>query len=165
MDETERRPEKKKTAAITSKNETVSSTKPNLPLIIGTGVAFLVIVILVFVFTGGKDEVIHEQSNAVSATLSDTPAQKLIDNFLTQNKWRQEYLDSFLAEWSALGDLNLEQIQQTTEYGQITNAIYKRLLEERALAGLSSSSSGQDKQQMLVNFAQQLGISDSRISL
>ena len=55
--------------------------------------------------------------------------------------------------------------KDSLETGQLTNAIYKQLLEEQALSGLVDDDSSADKQRQLVQFAADLGIEDSRISL
>ena len=49
--------------------------------------------------------------------------------------------------------------------GQLTNAIYQQLLEERALLGLGDTETVLSRQNSLVNFASELGINDPRLQV
>lgn len=51
------------------------------------------------------------------------------------------------------------------ELNQLATAIYKQLLEERALSGIGDAEKAVNKQKQLIEFAEQIGINDSRLTM
>lgn len=92
-------------------------------------------------------------------------AQLLIKDFLNQRNWSNSKLDLFVQQWHVLSAEIRLQTMQTIELSQLNNAIYKQLLEERALSGIGNAENANNKQQKLIEFAEQIGINDSRIKM
>jgi hypothetical protein len=152
----------------------ITGTAPpqrNPRLIIG-GIAGLLILIIIaaILLSGGDDDApVQPQQQAVAAIPaidnSPTAAQDLIHAFLDRNTWSEASMDAFIAEWEVMPEPEKTSIRNTVELGQLANAIYKKLLEERALSGIGNPETSYEKQRQLVEFAATLGIDDARISL
>ena len=135
------------------------------------GVAAAVVILAIigmFVVFGDKDEtsVTGGDNTAVSTPAEPNEAQLLIRDFLAQRNWATNTnLDAFVLTWQALPVDTRNNARNTLELNQLTNAIYKQLLEERALSALSNAADATSKQQKLIDFAGQIGISDPRIAM
>lgn len=150
-----------------------SPGKTGLMLGIGAAVAALIIVTVVFLMSGGGQEqqtiATGNQSannnNPPQTTTPSSVATNLVRSFLGTNSWSQASIDNFLAEWSTITDSEKNGLTNSIELGQLTNAIYKKLLEERALSGIGNPETSYEKQRVLVEFATRVGINDPRIAL
>lgn len=142
------------------------------------GIALLVIVLViavsVFMMQGKKKEVLKTTPTAATANTSPveaapadavSKAQQLIKDFLATNNWSTQSLDQFTSDWADLSNDEVTATGESVALGQLTNAIYRQLLEEQALSGLVDDDSSLNKQRQLVEFANTLGIDDSRIQL
>lgn len=87
-----------------------------------------------------------------------------IVEFLRTKNWSDENLDQFTATWNALAPADREAAAGSGEMLQMGNAIYRRLLEVRALAQVSAGNASTAKQDRLLEFARMLGIDDPRLS-
>jgi len=104
-------------------------------------------------------------SSTVSSTMDESIAgETLIANFLSEKSWDEESLDKFIASWSALTAGERESANQTKRMQRMKDSIYKRFLEGKALASIDSDKA-QIKQQQLIEFADAIGINDSRLIL
>ena len=143
--------------------------------LIGSGiVALLCLIILVFLFIGKKDKV-KEKETAYDYELSEltvkdttttsdkSAADYLVEGFLKQNNWSDEYTGQFINNWNNLSIQEQTAALNSTAISRLSNAIYKQLLNERALLGLGNDAEVVAKQQALVDFANKLGIDDSRL--
>ncbi len=152
----------------------------NKGIIIGLVVAVVLIGVAVVGMMGGKDEKADASSTgdmaqamssgaepAASESVSSAAgkAEELIKEFLANNNWSEDSLGQFSQDWSALSNEEITATDESVALGQLTNAIYRQLLEEQALSGLVDDDSSLSKQRRLVEFASSLGISDSRIKL
>ena len=155
----------------------------NKGIVIGLVVAVVLIAIAIVGLMGGKDDKGVESSSTKmtstaesASTGSDAAASddssastgkaaQLIKDFLEKNNWSEASLNAFSESWSALSDDEVTATSESVPLGQLTNAIYRQLLEEQALSGLVEDDSSINKQKRLVEFANSLGISDSRIKL
>ncbi len=146
----------------------------NKVLFIGlaAAVAAIIIVALIVLLGGGSAKQLPstmtgaENSGDLAAVpQTKTQAQSLIQSFLNKNNWSSSSLDNFLRQWNDLPAGDMLASKDSLEMGQITNAIYKQLLEERALSGLVDDDSSLIKQRQLLQFANELGIDDPRITL
>ena len=88
--------------------------------------------------------------------------EDLIAKFLTEKNWSEENLDSFVESWTSLTDEERNAAAQTKRMQRMSSSIYKQFLEEKALASIDSEKSIM-KQQKLIDFANALGIVDSRL--
>ena len=96
--------------------------------------------------------------------------QILITEFIQQKNWSQDSLASFVTSWQQLSDEELNAVQTSPEMKRLTSTIYQQLLDERAVLSLGDLSLGDIKnavvnQRLLVNFANQLGINDARLTV
>ncbi len=154
-----------------------SETKPNKILFVALGLAVIgIIIVAVIAMTGDSAEPPTPTSSASTddyagadaatpVAETTTQAQALIRDFLGKKNWSDSSLDYFLQQWAELPAGDTSSSQDSLEMGQLTNAIYKQLLEEQALSGLVDDDSSLNKQRQLVQFATELGIEDTRISL
>jgi hypothetical protein len=139
----------------------------------GVAVVVIVVIALVVIFSG-KDEPAQApavaagtSTSAPSTTPDATPSStaNLIRGFLGSNNWSQPSLDKFVSDWQALPEADRTSSMSSVEIGQLSNAIYKKLLEERALSGIGNPETSLEKQRLLVEFAAGIGIQDQKISL
>jgi hypothetical protein len=147
-----------------------ASSSTNKLLYIGLAVAVLAIIVVALVALSGGDSSKSASTTAVTGsassektklTASVSAAQNLIREFLQKNNWSASSLDNFQQQWA---ELDTTEAMDSLELGQLTNAIYKQLLEERALSGLVEDDSSLNKQRLLLDFASALGITDARLS-
>lgn len=129
----------------------------------------MIIAVLVVVFSGGDPE---ETSTAGLAVTGPTAAQDttneartLVREFLDRKNWAGSNLDSFLVQWNALPEETRTDAMQSIELNQLSTAIYKQLLEERALSGIGDAEQAINKQRQLIEFAEQIGINDPRLTM
>lgn len=129
------------------------------------GMAVIIFVAgILFLFLDGGDA--PETQAVKSMTVpAETEAHKLIRSFLKKPSWTVDNMDAFLAEWEALTGEDKASIKGDIVFGQLTNAIYKKLLEERALSGIGDGEKSLEKQTRLVHFADVIGIDDPRITM
>jgi len=131
-----------------------------------TGVGgLLALVILIALLPADKET--QTASTAPDAAVDVPPgvAQTLIQDFLDKKDWSEPSLNKFENLWQALTSEQQAGAADSVQLGQLGNSIYKKLLEERALAGLVDDEQVWMKQQKLLEFAQSIGIKDPRIPL
>ena len=169
-------PQTKKPASAPSGTETSSSSSTGL--YIGLAVALLALIAIAAIMFIGEDKSATPSSATTSAgsvanvaektgmtAESSSQSQLMIRDFLKTNNWSTSSLNNFAQSWSELPEGDVLSSSASLEMGQLTNAIYKQLLEEQALSGLVDDDSSVQKQEQLVEFAVELGIEDPRISL
>ena len=136
---------------------------------IAGAIAGLVIIIIIGIIlsTDGDEKATNatdgeEITTAVQA--EPNAAQLLIRDFLAQRNWAMTNLDAFVLKWQDLPDDIRSHASATLELNQLSNAIYKQLLEERALSAIGNTADT-SKQVKLIAFASQLGVNDPRITM
>lgn len=92
-------------------------------------------------------------------------ATDLVVKFLNDKKWSEAAMDEFLLQWQALPEEQRATMAGSGEMAQLNNAIYKNLVNERALSGLGDVEASLAKQRRLIAFAESLGIRDARLAL
>lgn len=188
LDDTLRRDEHKKVSAkqAAARPEPASTPTADAPrasegkshksLLAGLLVVVVVTITGIVILVGGDDADTTRVTPAVSAsdtvdTTATVPtptasrAVGLLQDFLDAQNWSATNLENFLQQWQTLPEDETVAGRTSLEMGQLTNAIYKQLLEERALSGLVDDDSSVSKQRQLVQFARQLGIDDERLSV
>ncbi len=195
LDDTQRRDDYKKPPVKKAEPQAAASPEPgtgnsstdtvesgtgatNKILFAGLALAIVAIIIVAVLALRGGDNGDKSATSASataagadSAAGSDTvvetttKARGLILSFLDKKNWSDSNLNYFLQEWAELPADDILATKGSLAMGQLTNAIYKQLLEEQALSGLVDDDSSLNKQRQLVQFATGLGIEDSRISL
>jgi len=107
-----------------------------------------------------------EQSAVLMSEIPDTYIiEDLIERFLKKNDWSIDSREAFLENWSSLTSEEQAAALELPISNQLSNEIYERLLEQRALYKLDKSKSAIRNQKMLVNFAKEIGIDDPRIKV
>ncbi len=91
--------------------------------------------------------------------------QLLITDFIAQRNWTQKNLEVFVASWRQLSDQEQTVASTSPEMKRLTNTVYQQLLDERALLSLGDVENAVANQRSLVNFAEQLGINDDRLTV
>jgi len=109
--------------------------------------------------------VMESGSNGAMEDTGSVAATDLIREFLRSKNWSDTRLSEFVSQWEGLPAEDRAAASESVALGQLTNAIYKKLLEERALSALGDEQEAFEKQRKLAAFAEQIGISDPRISL
>lgn len=85
---------------------------------------------------------------------------------MNQRNWSADAsLDAFIDKWHALPADTRAASLESLELNQLTTAIYKQLLKERALSGLGNEETARNRQQKLIDFADKIGIDDPRIAM
>ena len=161
----------------TAKPAVAADTGSKKPVIIGAAIAGVIVVIAIIAMLlpgsekSSQKTTVTQQSNdntekgAATATPVSTKAHRLIRDFLTSKNWSDTSINSFVIQWQALTTEEQAAANGSLELNQLTNAIYKKLLEEQALSGLGDAESAMEKQRKLVSFAEDIGIHDPRIKI
>ena len=74
-------------------------------------------------------------------------------------------MQAFEQEWNSLTVEEQRQALESPIKSKLSNAIYQKLTEERALLGLGDSEAVIARQHTLVNFASALAIDDPRLKV
>ena len=162
MEETVRR-DKKKTITEQSRAAEVPVTSNRTLITAIITVVVLVSVIGIYFIVREPDNSTGTASSTQTASIDVNQARTLINDFLDQKNWSTGNLDSFLQNWNMLPAEVRTGALELIEISQLTNAIYKQLLQERALSGIRDSGGSNEKQKILVDFARSIGITDERI--
>lgn len=132
-------------------------------------VVIIIVAVVVYAVTRSMEQ--SPASVPTSQTASPTPAQPnaaqlLARDLLKQDDWASNTsLDAFMKKWQALPvDIRTKAIG-TLELNQLTTAIYRQLIKERALAGIGNGDVARLKEQRLVEFAHNIGIRDPKIAI
>ena len=165
---------KSQAATTAGENAATSGSRPLNPLYIATALILVIITVIAVILllpehAPEQQATVQEPPKLQTPARVSTRAKTLIQEFLQNNKWDNDSLDTFLRAWTALSETDQKSIKGSMVLNRLTNAIYNRLLEERAIIGLdttaSETSADINKQDRLVFFARQLGINDDRIRI
>lgn len=140
-------------------------------LLIATVVAILCLAILLIILLRPS-----ATQQAATGTVSVTPppvtpakavseVEHMIEEFLIQKNWGNSRLQAFQNQWGQLSQEEKDAGNESTAMRRLTDAIYRQLLEEQALADISKSTAAVEKQHNLVDFAEAIGIYDARIKI
>ncbi|MCG8324572.1 MAG: hypothetical protein MI673_03575 [Thiotrichales bacterium] len=160
------------------KNRDVSATpappppmaSKHSPVLLFTALSVAVLLIIVavtalFIFTSDSKDTVPAPEQTVQAPVAGQAASQLIQIFIEQNNWQPDKLKQFEEHWQQIGPVEQRAASGLPIMGQLVNAIYKQILEERAMATLGDAEASRRKQQILVDFANNLGIHDPKISV
>ena len=189
LDDTQRKEEYKKPPAKSAEPEATTAPKPsetkpttgvaenkgsNKLLLGALGLAILAILVVAVLMLSNKGKDSRDAAtNSVTSAAAETEkvsvktakSDKLIKEFLARKNWSAGSLDTLREQWLTLTEEETPSSEDNIALGQLTNAIYKQLLEEQALSGLVDDDSSLNKQEQLIEFAAALGISDDRLKL
>lgn len=152
-------------------------SQPSTAVIAGVAAALLAIGIAIAIFFSNGEEAVVDSAGAQAeagntpaaamqplASGSGNPALAQLQNFLSAPQWNQQALDDFVNRWQSLPATDRETALQTTLARELGDALYRQLLEERALDGLddTNTAGGQEK---IVDFARDIGLNDRRLEI
>lgn len=136
------------------------------------GLFLLIGVTAIMILAGAVFFIMHPQGSpktppttSITSPQTESEPQKLIQAFLRKRSWTASSMNAFVAEWKTFTDEDRLAVKNSVVFGQLTNAIYKKLLEEKALSGIGDSTKSLEKQIQLVHFAEMIGIDDPRIAM
>jgi len=157
---------KKQTPAATPAPPSVPHRHFPVWLFAIASIAVLVLIISVtalFIFTSDDTATSTEPETKAQIPLAGEAASQLIQIFIQQNNWQPDNLKQFEDNWQKIGPAEQQAAANLPVMNQLKNAIYKQILEERAMIALGDAESARQKQQVLVDFARNIGISDPAI--
>ena len=125
-------------------------------------IALCIITLTILLISTTEDS---PSSNTNHLVLQSSPGQRLIVDFIQKKNWSHESLESFSTSWSQLSDQVQSATSTSPEMKRLISTIYQKLMDERALLSLGDVENAVANQQMLVNFAEQLGIDDKRLTV
>lgn len=141
--------------------------KSNINLFIGIGIAVLIaIAIGIFFITKSNPKEVVEEEIQEQELVPQTPGKvgsELIREFVTNKRWNDNSMNSFLQQWTELSDTEKRATLASGTATQMTNAIFQQFKQEEALASIGDAELAKQKQQKLINFANRLGINDERL--
>lgn len=166
----------------TSPEEHPTNNEQGFPVTLILGIAVVIIIGLIIFLalplihqkTGTRNMIDNDNGTVTESDISSTENQatrntsageELIADFLAQNDWSDGKLQEFKSSWNSLTAEEQAGGLASPIKGQLANAIYQQLLEERALLGLGDTASVISRQNTLVNFASELGINDPRLQV
>ncbi len=156
-----------------SEKNTTASEKPGHPpwsikqknILIGMVVTLLLaVIILATLLLPITDDSAPTQKIEIPVVKSNT-GQILITDFIQQKNWSQNNMKSFITSWQSLSEQDHSATTGSPEMKRLINIIYQRLLGERALLSLGDVENAVANQQSLINFADELGIDDGRLTI
>lgn len=128
----------------------------------GTIIVLCVFILAILLFPTAEDK----PSTNSDRPIVQSPAGKgLIIDFIQQKNWTQNNLDVFVTSWQQMSAQEQTAAFSSLEMKRLINTIYQQLLDERALLSLGDVENAVANQHMLVNFAEQLGIEDTRLNV
>ena len=145
-----------------------------IAIVVIIGLIIFLALPLIFQKTGNMTSIDTDNSTATGSDISitenqatehTTAGEELIAEFLAQNDWSDNSLQEFKSSWNSLTAEEQADGLASPIKGQLANAIYQQLLEERALLGLGDTASVISRQNTLVNFASEFGINDPRLQV
>jgi len=149
-----------------------ASEKSYKSLYIGISIAIVVLLIIAVVMFYPQPPAMqapHSETDAAMTSESQDaglskPGEALISDFLQQNTWIDDSLDAFMQEWNSLTSEQQLAAASTKRMQRLSSEIYNRFLEEKALLSIDPEK-GRARQQALIDFAQSIGIVDTRMQI
>ena len=167
-------PEQRATPSGSSSNQQspAKTNKKSHLMFISVSVVIVIslIIVVILFYPKPPGSATTETSNEAQATAPAAAAsinmagESLIADFLTQKSWSEDSLDTFLNSWSALSQEERVSAKPSKRMQRMHDSIYKQFLEEKALSSIDSEKAVL-KQQKLIEFANAIGIDDSRLVL
>ena len=146
-----------------------SEGKSHRAFIIASVVFVVVLIGAVVLFYPKPPESKPTQISKISSTTSNTPtvssaAEILIGKFLNEKDWSDNNLKKFVSDWNALSQDDRTSAENTNRMQRLKGTIYDQFLKARALSSIDAESAS-EKMQKLIDFANTIGIQDSRLTI
>ncbi|MGB1799739.1 MAG: hypothetical protein ACPHLK_02795 [Gammaproteobacteria bacterium] len=147
------------TSKVTNKN------KSNHIFIIISIVFVLALIIAVVLFYPKPPETNNSTSSAnitTGTTNVSTNPEVLIGKFLNERNWSDKNLNKFVESWTELSQEDKDLVAGTNRMQRLKATIYDQFLKAKALASIDAEKAI-EKQQKLIDFANAIGVVDSRL--
>lgn len=109
-------------------------------------------------------EPLTAQTPETAAAPVNAAAADAIVEFLRMKSWSDESMSQFSRSWQSLPQADRDAAAGSGEMSQMANAIYRKLLELRALSQVNGDAESASRQERLLQFARELGINDPRFA-
>lgn len=142
-----------------------NKSKSNHVFVIISIVFVLALIIAVVLFYPKPPETNNTISsgNMTTETASiSTVGEVLIGKFLNEKDWSDKNLNEFVASWTALSQEDKDAVTDTNRMQRLKATIYDQFLKGKALASIDAEKAI-EKQQKLIDFANAIGVVDSRL--
>lgn len=158
-------------APVKKQNVSASQKKSPLIFILVSSAIVLLLIIAVFLFypkppTTTSVNVTASDKSATTSALANSnisnEAETLLANFLRANSWHESSMNDLVQAWSNLSEENKNSVTNSKRMQRLKDAIYKQFLEAKALSSIDNEKAMM-KQKMLMEFANTIGINDSRL--
>ncbi len=140
-------------------------------LYVGVSILIVILLIVAVVMFYPEPPSSHQAQPIPSAPVEEEldenlgkPGEAIITDFLQQNVWDDNALDAFLQQWNALNYDQQIAASGTKRMQRLSSEIYRRFLEEKALMSIDSEKA-LSRQQKLIDFANEIGILDTRMTI
>src|SRR3990172_6985610 len=164
-------PSKRGPPIIAGKSRPGSPLKHDIALIAVVTIFFIAVLIVVMSVLEedgqptNRDNITDSDPGQTPPALQNQSATELMEEFLQRRNWSNESLQQFTAQWNNLIPDDQASGLASPLSIQLTNAIYKQLLEDRALFGTGDDDAIMARQHALVDFAKGIGIDDPRLKV
>lgn len=145
-----------KAKKVTNKN------KSNHVFIIISIVFVLALIIAVVLFYPKPPETNSSANLATDTARVSTVGEVLIGKFLNEKDWSDKNLKKFVESWTALSQEDKNAVIDTNRMQRLKATIYDQFLKGKALESIDAEKAI-EKQQKLFDFANAIGIIDSRL--
>ena len=148
--------------------KTTTKGKSNHIFIIISIVFVLALIIAVVLFYPKPPEANTPQISRISTTTASntsnvtSAAEVLIGKFLNEKNWNDKNLDKFVQSWTVLTLEERYAALETNRMQRLKGTIYDQFLKAKALSSIDAEKAI-SKQQKLIEFANAIGIKDSRL--
>lgn len=134
----------------------------NIVFGIGTVIVLCIVTLTILLLPNTEDK---PPANDPVQIAEPSAGQLLITDFIAQKNWTQNSLAVFVASWQQLSNQEQTIASASPEMKRLINTVYQQLEAERALLSLGEVENAISNQRSLVNFAEQLGIDDDRLTV
>lgn len=140
----------------------INKNKSNHVFIIISIVFVLALIIVVVLFYPKPPESNSSANPATETVRVSTVGEVLIGKFLNEKDWSDKNLNKFVEAWTALSQEDRDAVTDTNRMQRLKATIYDQFLKGKALASIDAEKAI-EKQQKLIDFANAIGIVDSRL--
>lgn len=160
------KPKAEEAPSIPTETRKVSNkNKSNHIFIIISIIFVLALIIAVVLFYPKPPETNNSISSGNMSTDTasvSTTAEVLIGKFLNEKDWSDKNLNKFVTSWTALSQEDRDAVNGTNRMQRLKSTIYDQFLKGKALASIDAEKAI-EKQQKLIEFANAIGVVDSRL--
>ena len=142
----------------------VKKNKSNHLFIIISIIFVLALIFAVVLFYPKPPEAGNSASTTSELQLTTGVAEILIGKFLNEKDWSDTNRNNFIESWNALSQEDRDAAAGTNRLQRLKATVYDQFLKGKALASIDAEKAI-EKQQKLIDFANAIGIEDSRLTI